>query len=214
MVAHCSLWLLSPPALALGKPVQTSLEVAPVWVPDAESTGCSVCSRSFTLLRRRHHCRQWCVLPSLARTFAACKQAHGGWREIATDETYVNAPSLSPSLSFLSVSVSVSVSLSPLVLPVCVVWYLSCSGKVVCSGCSQNKVKGKRACKPCFSDFKTTHSFFGRVRRLVVVGCCRMLHERPTDVCDVCVWFGLVWFIYHVCLTCLSLASNRTRTHR
>ena len=156
------------------------------------------------------------VRASVARAHIRSVQTSTWWLERNSHRRNIclNAPSLSPSLSFLSVSVSVSVSLSPLVLPVCVVWYLSCSGKVVCSGCSQNKVKGKRACKPCFSDFKTTHSFFGRVRRLVVVGCCRMLHERPTDVCDVCVWFGLVWFIYHVCLTCLSLASNRTRTHR
>ena len=31
--------------------------IAPVWVPDAECSNCLLCEESFTLLRRRHHCR-------------------------------------------------------------------------------------------------------------------------------------------------------------
>lgn len=31
--------------------------VAPVWDPDSQSTNCSLCNANFTLLFRRHHCR-------------------------------------------------------------------------------------------------------------------------------------------------------------
>ena len=30
---------------------------APVWVPDSQVTECGICSESFSLLKRRHHCR-------------------------------------------------------------------------------------------------------------------------------------------------------------
>ena len=32
-------------------------EHAPVWVPDQDSSTCSLCSTTFNLFRRRHHCR-------------------------------------------------------------------------------------------------------------------------------------------------------------
>eukprot|EP00116_Pleurobrachia_bachei_P012381 sb/3472643/ len=35
----------------------TSRHEAPVWVPDSEATSCASCQESFTLIRRKHHCR-------------------------------------------------------------------------------------------------------------------------------------------------------------
>lgn len=32
-------------------------ESAPIWQPDSSCIGCYLCSKKFTMLRRRHHCR-------------------------------------------------------------------------------------------------------------------------------------------------------------
>jgi hypothetical protein len=33
------------------------VQVRPYWIPDNDATTCMLCSRQFTLVRRRHHCR-------------------------------------------------------------------------------------------------------------------------------------------------------------
>jgi len=34
-------------------------KVAPVWIPDRAAHTCQICRVTFTLTRRRHHCRMW-----------------------------------------------------------------------------------------------------------------------------------------------------------
>jgi len=36
---------------------------APVWQPDSEAVVCPDCGLKFSLLRRKHHCRRWYVVP-------------------------------------------------------------------------------------------------------------------------------------------------------
>merc|ERR1711871_134859 len=43
--------------LKLGNTGVSADDVAPVWVPDKDSSTCSICKSSFNLFKRRHHCR-------------------------------------------------------------------------------------------------------------------------------------------------------------
>ena len=43
--------------LKLGNTGVSAGDVAPVWVPDKDSSTCTICFNSFSLFKRRHHCR-------------------------------------------------------------------------------------------------------------------------------------------------------------
>jgi len=36
----------------------SNLDLAPVWANDSSSDSCMLCATSFTILKRRHHCRR------------------------------------------------------------------------------------------------------------------------------------------------------------
>lgn len=43
--------------------------LAPVWIPDRAATSCQICNATFTMTKRRHHCRMWYVAePTLCVT--------------------------------------------------------------------------------------------------------------------------------------------------
>jgi hypothetical protein len=50
-------WYADLQRLTQGSDQGTAGFVAPVWQTDKSSSGCQLCSRGFTLTRRRHHCR-------------------------------------------------------------------------------------------------------------------------------------------------------------
>lgn len=58
IASHSNLFIYSllTPATSPGESKTT--ELAPVWLPDRQSSHCMICNTSFTVIKRRHHCRK------------------------------------------------------------------------------------------------------------------------------------------------------------
>lgn len=95
-----------------------NLVVAPVWIPDSEALRCMICGEKFTLMQRRHHCRQ-CGSVVCSKCSAKKKELPGQGKKRVCDSCYTkpypdasNSPTLSATDSQRSLSASPSVSSS------------------------------------------------------------------------------------------------------
>lgn len=95
-----------------------TLVVAPVWIPDSEALRCMICGEKFTLMQRRHHCRQ-CGSVVCSKCSAKKKELPGQGKKRVCDSCYTkpypdasNSPTLSATDSQRSLSTSPSVSSS------------------------------------------------------------------------------------------------------
>jgi len=61
--------------------------VAPVWVPDSEALRCMICGDKFTLMQRRHHCRQ-CGNVVCSKCSAKKKELPGQGKKRVCDSCY------------------------------------------------------------------------------------------------------------------------------
>jgi hypothetical protein len=77
---------------------QSINSVAPVWVPDSEALRCMICGDKFTLMQRRHHCRQ-CGNVVCSKCSAKKKELPGQGKKRVCDSCYTKSYSDSNSLS-------------------------------------------------------------------------------------------------------------------
>ena len=95
-----------------------NIVVAPVWIPDSEALRCMICGEKFTLMQRRHHCRQ-CGSVVCSKCSSKKKELPGQGKKRVCDSCYTkpypdasNSPQLNSNESQRSLSVSSSVSSS------------------------------------------------------------------------------------------------------
>lgn len=95
-----------------------NMVVAPVWIPDSEALRCMICGEKFTLMQRRHHCRQ-CGSVVCSKCSSKKKELPGQGKKRVCDSCYTkpypdssNSPTLSSNDSQRSLSASTSVSSS------------------------------------------------------------------------------------------------------
>lgn len=86
-----------------GQDSSANIVVAPVWVPDSEALRCMICGEKFTIMQRRHHCRQ-CGSVVCSKCSAKKKELPGQGKKRVCDSCYTKPYPDSSSLSSASSS--------------------------------------------------------------------------------------------------------------